>query len=414
MADRNDAPERTPQLDRRDFLRVGAAATVGVGLLGSGAAAEPPKAAGFRTLGRTGLRISDISFGSGFCRGPRVVRHAFDRGINYFDTAESYPLGAAGQAERAIGQALAGRRDQVILATKTEARADQKQADFMAALEASLRRLRTDHADVYFNHAVNDLERLRNPEWHAFVAKAKEQGKIRFSGMSGHAGHLVPCLDAAIDEDLVDVILVAHNFGQDPAFYEKFTKGFDLVAIQPELPRVIDKAHAKGIGVIAMKTLMGAKLNDMTPFTRPGDDVAHAAFRWVLSNPKVSGLVVSMKGPRMVDHYLRASGQAPRASDSAALRGYLLAHGGTQCRLGCGACNDACPAGVPISDVLRTRMYARRYGEPDAARSEYARLGSGAAPCLSCAAPSCVAACPHDLPVADLTRQTAALLGPKA
>ena len=77
--------------------------------------------------------------------------------------------------------------------------------------------------------------------------------------MSGHGGHLIECLDAALDEDLVDVILVAYNFGQDPAFYERFTKSFDLVALQPDLPRVLAKAHSKGVGVVAMKTLMGAR-----------------------------------------------------------------------------------------------------------------------------------------------------------
>src|SRR2546429_631219 len=101
----------------------------------------------------------------------------------------------------------------------------------------SLRRLRTDYVDVYFNHAVNDVERLKNPEWHEFTARAKQQGKIRFVGMSGHAGRLIQCLDYALDTNGVDVILVAYNFGQDPAFYQGLTRSFDFIARQADLPR---------------------------------------------------------------------------------------------------------------------------------------------------------------------------------
>ena len=72
------------------------------------------------------------------------------------------------------------------------------------------------------------------------------------------------------DMDMVDVVLIAHNFGQDPAFYDQFTRGFDLVARQPGLPRVLARAKSLGVGVVAMKTLMGARLNDMRPYERDG------------------------------------------------------------------------------------------------------------------------------------------------
>src|SRR5260370_20984921 len=103
----------------------------------------------------------------------------------------------------------------------------------MRSLEGSLQRLRTDYVDVYFNHAVNDVERLKDPEWHEFTARAKQQGKIRFVGMSGHAGRLIECLDYALDTNGVDVILEGYNFGQDPAFYQKFTVAFDFIPHQP-------------------------------------------------------------------------------------------------------------------------------------------------------------------------------------
>lgn len=400
-------------LKRREFLGRGLAATVGVGIAPLAAfAADPPRVRRNVPLGKTGLEISDISFGSGTTQNPRVVRYAFERGITYFDTAESYPLGKPGRAELAIGAALANVRDQVVLGSKTEAKADERAVALMAKLEKSLRRLRTDRIDIYYNHAVNDLERLRNPEWFEFVTRAKQQGKIRFSGVSGHGGHLVEVLHAALDEKLVDVILAAHNFGQDPAFYEKFTKGFDLVAKQPGLPEVMKKAQQQGVGFIAMKTRMGARLNDMTPWSKGEATAAQAAFRWVLAGDYVDSLVVTMKSKQQVDEFLVASGSgAPTSADIRELDRHLANRGGDYCRHGCDSCESSCPEGVAISEVLRTRMYASHYRDEELARASYARIGANAAACADCSHQACAKACPFDLDIPALTRTTPRIIG---
>jgi len=416
MSDDDDRNEG--RLDRREFLRKSAVATLGVGSLsfaGAGATAAepaPPAIGSRRKLGKTGLEISDISFGSGTTKDPDLVRYAFDRGIRYFDTAESYPLADGGKAEIAIGQALLGKRNEVVLATKVIAAASDRRGKLMHKLEASLGRLQTDHVDIYFNHAVNDVERLLNPEWFEFVELAKKQGKIRFSGMSGHGGHLIECLDIALDRGLVDVILAAHNFGQDPAFYERFTKSFDIVANQVDLPRVLEKAHQKGVGVVVMKTLMGARLNDMRPYEKDGATFAQAAFRWVLSNPNVDGLIVTMKSRKMIDEYVAASGTGGvRRSDLRLLERYIAANAATHCSHGCRSCEDRCPAGVPISEVLRTRMYATDYADPELARAEYRQLGAGASACSNCSEQRCLGACPAGIDIPRLTRFTAETLG---
>jgi predicted aldo/keto reductase-like oxidoreductase len=395
-----------PPIDRREFLRRGALAGASVGLLplagGALAANEPPRIRRERTLGRTGLRVSDIGFGSSRLDGDvPLVRHALERGITYFDTAESYQ---GGRSEETIGRALAGSRERVLIASKVEAGAGSSRAELAKALDGSLARLRTDRIDVYFNHAVNDVARLANPEWPEFVSRAKAAGKIRFTGMSGHGGRLVECLDHAIDHGLADVVLVGFNFGQDPAFMQRFTRSFDFVAVQPELPRVLRKAREKGVGVVAMKTLRGAKLNDMRPYETGGASFAQAAFRWVFATGLVDALVVTMKERGQVDEYLGASGwEAPSRADERLLERYQARFGSTQCRYGCGECASACPAGVPIADVLRARMYAEDYGAPELARPAYAALGAGAAACLACPHQACARACPHGLPIPELT-----------
>ena len=394
-------------IGRRGFLKRGMLAGVGVSLTPLAAVANASVETGsqvrrYSTLGRTSLKISDISFGaSRLTTGQEdLVRHAFDAGINYFDSAETY---TNGESETTIGNALKGKRDKVFLTSKIIARADDRKDTIMAALEGSLRRLQTDHVDVYFNNTVNELDRLKNPEWYEFADRARAQGKLRFTGMSGHAGHLIECLDYAIDSGHFDVILCAHNFGQDPRFYSRFLRGFDFVAIQPDLPRVMAKAHSKGVGVVVMKTLMGARLNDMRPYESGNATFSQAAFRWVLSSSDVNALIVSMTSREMIDEYLGASGwRRAAAGDGMLLNRYASLNGKTYCRHGCNECADACPYDVPISEVLRTRMYAHDYRDMRLARSEYAMLATGAAACLSCDAKPCAGSCPHGIPTAEL------------
>ncbi|MCZ6619651.1 MAG: aldo/keto reductase [Gammaproteobacteria bacterium] len=361
-------------------------------------------------LGRTGFRISDITFGSSRLRRGQddLVRHALDRGVNYFDTADSYTNGAS---ERVIGQALGGERDKVYIASKTHVSAGASRRSIMGKLEASLKRLGTDYIDVYFNHAVNRIDRLENPEWSEFVDRAKQQGKIRFVGMSGHAGNLIECLDHALDADSVDVLLVAYNFGQDPAFYDRFTRSFDLVAKQPDLPRVLAKAKTRNVGVVTMKTLMGARLNDMRPYEKNGASFAQAAFRWVLSNPNVDAVTISMTSTARIDEYLGASGvYEVSQQEFELLKTYAHLNGASYCRHACNDCESACPYGVPIADVLRTRMYATDYQDVPFARSEYALLGDAAAACLGCSGKPCQGACTHGLPIEQLCEPTHRML----
>jgi predicted aldo/keto reductase-like oxidoreductase len=365
-------------------------------------ATDPPRVKRSVRLGRTGLEVSDIGFGSSALHGDEsLVRLGLERGICYFDTAEGY---GGGRSETTIGNALHGQREKVVLVSKTKADPGDKRDSLMARLEASLRRLRTDRVEIYLNHAVNDLDRIRNPEWWEFVELAKQQGKIRFSGISGHGGRLAECLEWGLEHDLLDVILVAYNFGGDPSFSERFTRSFDFVATQPDLPRLLAKAKQQDVGVVAMKTLLGAKLNDMRAYETPGSTFAQAALRWVLASPLTDSLIITMKSHARIDEYLGASGAIEVSrSDEALLERYLAVHGETQCRYGCRACTDACPAGVAISDVLRTRMYAVDYAEPEQARREYAKLDSDAEPCLGCAAEPCLGACPHGLDIRALT-----------
>jgi len=403
-------------INRRKFIGLGTAAAATASFQAVNASASPSRDGGegepriqrMVTLGRTGLQVSDVSFGSSSLTDADLVRYAFDRGVNFFDTAESYRFG---YAEEAIGEALHGVRDKVVISSKTKAGASDTRKEMMEALEGSLRRLKTDYVDIYFNHAVNDVSRMKNPEWREFTDRAKEQGKIRFRAMSGHGSQLVPCLDYAIEQDLADVVLVAYNFGQDPDFYSRMRDAVSFPAIQPHLPAVLDKAKRNNVGVIAMKTLMGARLNDMRPYEWEGGTYAQAAFRWVLSSPRVDALLISMNSKNAINEYLDGSGDPTiQGGDFNLLARYAYLQNTRYCRHGCDGCEGACPEGVQIAEVLRTRMYDVDYGDHALATMDYARLGTDAGACATCSHQACLGACPFGLPIAHLTRDAATRL----
>jgi predicted aldo/keto reductase-like oxidoreductase len=190
----------------------------------------------------------------------------------------------------------------------------------------------------------------------------------------------------AVDSGRFDVIMVAYNFKN-----------------WPSLAEIFHRAHEKGVGVVAMKTLKGAhhtQLADFTPSER--ESFSQAAFKWVLSNPDVSGLVVSMSRYDQIDEYLYASGKPVTTADVDLLEKYDQLIARNYCRPGCGACLSACPHGVPIDDVLRYAMYAESYGREREAARKYARVDPSrrADHCATCPAP-CEASCPFRLPIRE-------------
>lgn len=183
----------------------------------------------------------------------------------------------------------------------------------------------------------------------------------------------------------------------------------DWVAVLPEVPRALARAHEKGVGVVVMKTLRGAKLSSI--HESEGTIFAQAALAWVFSNPNVDALVISMTSFDEIDEYLGASGAAaPSGARLGLLHRYLRESGGSYCNHGCRRCEASCPHGVPVAEVLRTRMYAAGYRDPRYARAEYAKLERNAAACATCAQPTCAGRCPLGIDIAALTASAHAAL----
>lgn len=339
----------------------------------------------YRRLGRTNALVSDISLGSGGIHDADVARAALDRGITYFDTAPDY---SDTRSERVLGEAMKGRRDKVFLATKFcvadgHLPNDTPVPKIINAVDASLTRLQTDHVDLIHVHSCDRVERLLAPNIHEAFDRLKEQGKVRFLGVSTHTPNLEAVANAAIDSGRFDVMMLAYHFGMWPSF-----------------GHILEKAKAHDVGIVAMKTLKGAKHTNLANFRDEAGAYSQAAFRWVLSNPAVSCLVISISTHGHLDEYLYASGTSAQPTDVALLAQYDRLTAGDYCQPHCGQCLDSCVYELPINDILRYRMYAKDYGWEHEGRRLYAKLQQNAAACVGCAAP-CANTFPIGVPIQE-------------
>jgi predicted aldo/keto reductase-like oxidoreductase len=388
-------------MKRRDFLKTSAVATAALAaapLPSHAAKKEKPVVKRYQKIGKTGLKMSDISFGAGGLPSSSMVLRAIDRGINYFDTAPDY-----GSSEKYIGKAMKNiDRSKIIISSKFCTRfsypshipADSSKRDYIKAVEGSLSRMKTDYLDFCFVHAIGEqskkkdreMKRLLSDEMLSAVHDLKKSGKIRFLAVSSHG-----------PDNMEDLLLEAVRSGH----YDMIMPAFNFMKF-PRIPDVLKEAKKRGVGVVAMKTLAGARAMD---FDSKGEPFAPAAFKWVLGHPEVNGLVITIKHVLDLDQYLTASGKPFTASDQQVLDRYAKRYGKEYCRTGCNECEPGCTKGVSIAATLRYQMYFNNYGMEKHAMESYARLQDSADACLTCDKQTCVSACPFGLPVNDLLRE---------
>jgi aryl-alcohol dehydrogenase-like predicted oxidoreductase len=207
-----------------------------------------------REYGKSGVKLSIIGFGGIVVKDAeqqhanRIVAEAFERGVNYFDVAPSY-----GDAEFKLGPALEPYRKKVFLACKTTARSREGASRELAE---SLRRLRTDHLDLYQLHAITDVAKdvdaafAKGGAMEVFI-EAKKQGKVRHLGFSAHSEQAAL---AAMERYDFDSMLFPINF----ATYYKGSFG----------PKVIETAQSRGVARLALKALARQKWPQNDPMRR--------------------------------------------------------------------------------------------------------------------------------------------------
>ena len=455
------------RIKRRDFVKSGGAVLAGGVMLGRGSFPEarafsetsgtPPlfpvrpsqegRIHSHRTLGRTGFRVSDISLGASFLREANLVRYAFDKGMNYIDTAEAYANGAS---ERAIREALPYiDRAQIFISTKAYFRPRDDKEAVLERARGSLNRLNTEYLDAYMMSSVDRAEGLNHPGYHAAMDQLKAEGRVRFTGVTYHGPEatdqrgMADVLCAAAEDGRFDVLLFVYNF-------LSYSEG----------DRIITACRVNNVGTTAMKTAPGklkaepfdpedltevyrqyldamlragtsrrAALEELRTYSDAQNQFVErtqrfaerygieneealqlASIQWVIQNPDMHTACISAWNFDFIDKIVSLSGTRLTAPADRLLQEAISTLDNQYCRHGCVECMDACPFEVPVSRIMRYAYYFEAQGQERHAMSEYAALdGSGALPCKDCPG-FCADACGYGLPIQPTMLQAHDLL----
>jgi aryl-alcohol dehydrogenase-like predicted oxidoreductase len=369
------------RIDRRRFLQLGVAAS---GLaIGCGASGEQDEGSTaqtemrYRPLGNTGLRVSEVSFGTSGFNNPVLLLAALDAGINTVCT--DYRVGY-GRSEELIGDAISrigSRREQLVLHTGAIVRPGATKRSLLDSIDASLRRLRTDHVEIYRTSDISSPDDLRvEPLFEAFE-EAKRAGKVSHLGLGGHHGGMQDCLNAAIEDGRFEVF---------------FTK-YDFVSY-PDQDQILSRAAERGIGTIVFKTNAGNRQQEIRDLEAGGLSFRQATVKWALTNPDVASVCVGITNFDQIREYTAAVGSQLNEAEAAMLRRYAREMHDKYCRF-CGTCEANCPHDVAIADVMRYAMYFKYYGREKHSMQLYDALPQRrlATMCDRCPGP-CDAGCP--------------------
>ena len=235
-------------ITRRDFLAAGGAAALGVAAGPVWArmldAETTPRIKRYRTLGRTGFEVGDISMGCGNIAEPNVVRYAYDHGINLFDTAESY---GNGDSETKIGEAMKHmEREKIFIVTKLDIDGDFDQQNLIERFNKSLERLQSPYADALYAHGIADVELVENEPFLNACRQLKEEGKLKHIGISSHG----PRGD---EPDAMDTVLIK---AAESGHYDVMLLSYGFLNAE-EGERVLKVCKEKNIGTTIMKSATG-------------------------------------------------------------------------------------------------------------------------------------------------------------
>ncbi len=357
---------------RRNFIGAGLGATIGVGAARGGSFAgqdqvDPTKILNYRPemeyrrLEMTDTWLSVISLG-GLVAVESVYHYAIDHGVNTVHMADGY-LG--GRAIETLGKVFKTRRKDVYLAVK----------DTFDDIDVVLKQLNTDYIDflMYPRHKADEVD---DPEMLESLEKYQKAGKVRFAGLTSH-GDVKAATAAGIESGVFSLVMPVLN---QP----------NLEAMDSDLAR----ARQKGVGIMAMKTMKGIE----------DDNLQVGYLKKVLQNPAVTTVLKGFGSFEMFDSYLSAARETLSAAEDRSLYRHAQANRQSNCMM-CDACREACPNGVEISTILRSKdYYAEQLGDWETALETYRGIPAGKVGddrCLLCG--DCEPACPNGIDIVNRT-----------
>ncbi len=353
-----------------------------------------------RTFGRTGEQVSMLALGGTIDTSSQLMlRQAINHGVTYWDTAWMYSGGAS---EVGMGNFFAdnsGEREKVFLVTKS---GQSSAAGLTNELATSLKRLQTDHVDLFFMHGLKHPARL-NEEARQWAAEAKAEGKIRYFGFSTHAS-MAQMLARAAELDWIDGIMLKYNF---------------RLMHDDAMAAAVDACVEAGIGLTAMKTqVKGQHTSEdisaelMDGLAAEGYTQHQAALKVLWAEGKMASICSKMKNTTELAANVAAARNRTELS-AASMRGlaqYAAATTSDYCG-GCGKCDKAVAGQVPVCDVMRYVMYYKSYGDKYEARQLFAALPAETRRKLTNVDYSAAErGCPQNVPIAQRMREAADIL----
>ena len=386
--------EKQPQ-SRRAFLSNSVMGVASIGLAGTipGVAtarrkqqqgSAPPIV---RPLGRTGVELPVVSIGAMNSDSPALYHQAYDKGIRHFDTAETY---LRGRSEEVLGRFMKERgvREEICLATKVgssirNVERSQYRSALQRTFEGCLRRLQTDYVDILYHHGRDSADAVNDEITEEYFAELQDQGKIRFPGISTHSGQ-AEILNEMAKGDFWTVAEVAFNV---------------TMAQNQELLEAMRNAAGRGIGIIGMKALGGARRGPDAAVGAPPFNQT-AMLKWVLNHEEVTTITPGMTTFDQLDLDWSVASDLSYTEEERSFLAERDLQGLIQFCQQCKECLPTCPKGVDIPTLMRTHMYAAQYSNFTHARMTLDEIPARQSifVCGSCT--ECTARCNNSISIA--------------
>jgi predicted aldo/keto reductase-like oxidoreductase len=323
-------------------------------------------------LGKTELMVSRIGFGGIPIQKPseeeaiRLVQDSLDRGVNFIDTSRVYTT-----SEERIGKAIAGRRADVLLATKSVGRTPEA---IHADLDQSLKNLQTDYVDLFQFHNVSteqDLKVVLEPGGPLdAVRKARDQGRIRHIGITSH--RLTVALEA-VKSGVFETVMIALNFVNSEAADE-----------------LIPLARENDVGIIVMKPMAGGMLDNPA-----------LSFKYLNTFPDLLVLVGIAEMGEMEQNISLLNFKGDLTDDEhREMKRIREELGNGFCRM-CNYCQP-CPQKIMISAIMYTEVALKRFDPKRIFEGDWDKFMDKIPECVDCG--ECEKRCPYELPIRERIR----------
>ena len=330
-----------------------------------------------RKLGSTNIELNRVGFGGIPIQRITqedtnlVINELINQGINFIDSARGYTV-----SEEYIGNAIEGKRDKFILATKSMSRSCD---DMIRDVNISLNNFKTEYIDLYQLHNLkpDEYDGIFDDDMaYEALLKCKEEGKIKHIGITSHS---IDTIKKAVNSGNFDTIQFPYNIVEDQA------------------DEIFKEANKNGIGIIVMKPLAGGAI-----------DNAKLAIKYILSKDYIDVVIPGMDSVnQVIENTSVLNNLNITDEENLEIKDIIEKLGNRFCRR-CEYCMP-CPVGINIPMNFLLEGYYSRYNLKEWSKDRYKSLDVNASNCIECG--KCESKCPYELPIREMLKDVSNILG---